>query len=69
MGLSRDVRVTSFGSLKLRNDIIQESTSYSEAAISLTGGRVDLGTASAPSGNTLNVNGAGPTAATACKAT
>jgi trimeric autotransporter adhesin len=33
------------GSLTLRNDIIQESTGYRDAAISVTGGTVDLGTA------------------------
>jgi uncharacterized delta-60 repeat protein len=47
------------GHLTLRNDIIQESTGFNDAAISITGGTVDLGTASDPGGNTLNVNGAG----------
>lgn len=47
------------GSLTIRNDTIQESTDYSDAAISVTGGTVDLGTASAPGGNTIIVNGAG----------
>jgi hypothetical protein len=47
------------GSLTLRDDVIQESTGYSDAAISVTGGTVDLGTAASPGGNKLNVNGAG----------
>jgi hypothetical protein len=47
------------GSLTLRNDLIQESTGYNDAAISVTGGKVDLGTAASSGGNTLNVNGTG----------
>ncbi|MGP0065797.1 MAG: Ig-like domain repeat protein [Isosphaeraceae bacterium] len=47
------------GSLIVRNSTIQESSGYAEAAISITGGTVDLGTASDPGGNTINVNGAG----------
>ena len=47
------------GSLKLRNVVIQESTSSSQAAIQITGGTVDLGTAADPGLNTLNVNGSG----------
>jgi uncharacterized delta-60 repeat protein len=47
------------GSLTLRNDLIQESTGYNRAAVRITGGTVDLGTAADPGGNTLNVNGAG----------
>ncbi len=47
------------GSLTLRDDVVQESTGFSDAAISVTGGTVDLGTASAPGGNTIIVNGAG----------
>jgi len=47
------------GSLTLRNDIVQESTGFADAAISITGGAVDLGTAASPGGNTLNVNGTG----------
>jgi uncharacterized delta-60 repeat protein len=48
------------GSLVLRNDTIQESTGYSDPAIALTGtGTVDLGTATDPGGNTINVNGSG----------
>jgi hypothetical protein len=48
------------GYLTLRNDIVQESTGYSDAAIAVSGGStVDLGTAAGPGGNTINVNGAG----------
>jgi hypothetical protein len=47
------------GHLTLRNAVIQESTGFADAAISVTGGTVDLGTAASPGGNTLNVNGAG----------
>jgi Right handed beta helix region len=47
------------GSLTLRNDIIQESSGFTDAAISITGGTVDLGTATDPGGNTINVNGSG----------
>jgi uncharacterized delta-60 repeat protein len=51
--------LVSGGSLTLRNDIIQESTGFSDAAISITGGTVDLGTTTSTGGNTINVNGAG----------
>jgi parallel beta-helix repeat protein len=47
------------GSLTLRNDIIQESSNFTDAAIAVTGGTVDLGTASSSGNNTLNVNGTG----------
>jgi hypothetical protein len=47
------------GNVTLRNDIIQESTGATEAAIAITGGTLDLGTASSPGDNTLNVNGSG----------
>jgi hypothetical protein len=47
------------GSLTLRNDIVQESTGGSDAAIALTGGTLDLGTADSPGNNTINVNGTG----------
>jgi ELWxxDGT repeat protein len=47
------------GSLILRNDTIQESTGYSDPAIEVAGGTVDLGTSTDTGGNTLNVNGAG----------
>jgi hypothetical protein len=47
------------GSLTLRNDIVQESTTATQAAIAISGGSVDLGTATSPGNNTLNVNGAG----------
>jgi hypothetical protein len=51
--------LVSGGSLTLRNDIIQESAAGNDAAISVTGGTVDLGTAASPGGNTINVNGTG----------
>jgi hypothetical protein len=47
------------GSLKLRNCIVQESTGFNQAAISVTGGTVNLGTTADPGGNTINVNGRG----------
>jgi ELWxxDGT repeat protein len=47
------------GSLILRSDTIQESTGYSDPAIEVTGGTVDLGMASDPGRNKLNVNGSG----------
>lgn len=47
------------GNLTLRNDTIQESTGATDAAISISGGTVDLGTAADPGGNTLNINGSG----------
>jgi uncharacterized delta-60 repeat protein len=46
------------GKLTLRNDIIQESTA-NNAAISVTGGTVDLGTPTSPGNDTINVNGSG----------
>jgi hypothetical protein len=47
------------GSLTLRNDVVQSSTGFSDPAIALTGGNLDLGTASSPGNNTINVNGSG----------
>src|SRR4029077_10261743 len=47
------------GSLTLRKDIVQESTGFTDAAIAITGGTVDLGTTSSPGHNTINVNGTG----------
>jgi hypothetical protein len=47
------------GSVTLRGDVVQESTGFSDAAIAISGGTLDLGTAASPGGNTLNVNGAG----------
>jgi hypothetical protein len=47
------------GSLTLRNCVVQESTGYSDPAIALTGGTVDLGTSASPGDNVINVNGAG----------
>src|SRR5262249_42106933 len=46
--------------LKLRNDVIQESTGFTDAAICITGGTLDLGMGTAdPGDNILNVNGLG----------
>jgi hypothetical protein len=47
------------GHLTLRNDVVQESTGYSEPAIQVSGGTLDLGTTASPGGNTINVNGSG----------
>jgi hypothetical protein len=47
------------GHLILRNDIVQESTAYNDAAIAVSGGSVDLGTVASPGGNTININGTG----------
>jgi hypothetical protein len=47
------------GSLTLRDDVVQESTGFTDAAISLTNGVLDLGTATSAGGNVLNVNGQG----------
>jgi predicted outer membrane repeat protein len=47
------------GNLTLRNDTVQESTGFTNAAIRMTGGSLDLGTSSSPGGNTLSINGAG----------
>jgi subtilase family serine protease len=51
--------LVSGGSLTLRNVTIQESTGFTDAAISLTGGSLDLGTATDLGHNILNVNGTG----------
>jgi hypothetical protein len=47
------------GSLTLRTSIVQESTGFNQAAILVTAGFVDLGTAADPGRNTFNINGAG----------
>lgn len=47
------------GSLTFRNSTIEESTVGSQAAITITGGSVDLGTTADAGGNTINVNGPG----------
>jgi uncharacterized delta-60 repeat protein len=47
------------GSLTLRNCVVQESSGFADAAVQVTGGSVDLGTAADPGHNTLNVNGPG----------
>jgi Ca2+-binding RTX toxin-like protein len=51
--------LVSGGSLTLRDVVIQESTGFTDAAISVTDGSVDLGTMASPGGNILNVNGPG----------
>jgi hypothetical protein len=51
--------LVSGGSLTLRNVVIEESTGFTDAAISITGGSLDLGTTTSSGGNTLNVNGTG----------
>jgi hypothetical protein len=51
--------LVSGGSLTLRSDVIQESTGSNQAAVQITGGTVDLGTATGHGLNTLNVNGPG----------
>ena len=47
------------GMLVLRNDTIQESTGFTDAAIAVTGGTVDLGTTASPGNNIINLNGTG----------
>lgn len=47
------------GTLTLRNSLIQETTGGTQAAIQVTGGTVDLGTAADPGGNTIEVRGPG----------
>src|SRR5205823_3735176 len=47
------------GSLTIRNDTIQESTGFANAAISITGGTLDLGTTANPGQNVVNINGTG----------
>src|SRR5262249_32249042 len=51
--------LVSGGSLALRNDVVQSSTGFADAAIAVSGGTVDLGSTSSPGNNILNVNGAG----------
>jgi hypothetical protein len=51
--------VVSDGSLTLRNVDIEGSNTGSQAAIDITGGNVDLGTADDPGGNTFDDNGTG----------
>ena len=51
--------VVNGGSLVVRDSTIEESTGYNQAAILVTGGSVNLGTAASPGGNVLNVNGSG----------
>jgi len=51
--------LVSDGSLTLRGDTVQESTGGNRPALLITGGTVDLGTATDPGNNTFNVNGPG----------
>ncbi len=47
------------GNVTLRNSTVQGTTSYSDAAIAVTGGTVDLGTAASPGNNTINAGNSG----------
>jgi hypothetical protein len=47
------------GSLTLRNDDIEESTGFADAAISITGGTVDLGRTGNSGNNIIDINGQG----------
>ena len=47
------------GHLIIRQSTIEESPGYSQAAVHIIGGSVDLGTAADPGGNTIIVHGAG----------
>ncbi len=51
-----DVSVENGGSLIVRGSTIDGSTVPGEAAISITGGTVDLGTSTSPGGNTINIS-------------
>ena len=51
--------LVSGGSLVVRGSTITETTGGSRAAVEVAGGRVDLGTADEPGGNTLTTDGAG----------
>jgi hypothetical protein len=51
--------VVTAGSLELRNDDIEESRGFTDAAVSVTGGILDLGTSTDPGNNTFNINGTG----------
>jgi hypothetical protein len=44
------------GSLALRDDDIEESTGFAQAAVAFAGGTLDLGTAGDPGNNILNLN-------------
>ena len=47
------------GTLTVRSSTINESTGYAQAAIAITGGTVDLGTAADPGQNVISTNGLG----------
>jgi hypothetical protein len=51
--------VVSGGNVTLRNVTIEGSSTASQAALLITGGTVDLGTAADPGGNTFDANGCG----------
>ena len=51
--------MVSGGNLTLRNVVIEETSTGSQAALDITGGSVDLGTAADPGGNTFNAHGQG----------
>jgi len=51
--------LVSGGALKLRQDVIQESTGGDQVALRVAGGSADLGTVADPGGNTLSLNGPG----------
>ncbi len=52
--------LVSGGSLTLTNDdVVQASTTFTQPAIAVTGGTVNLGTASSPGNNTLSVSSSG----------
>ena len=47
------------GNVTLRNVVIEESTMANQAALWITGGAVDLGTAASPGGNVFDAHGPG----------
>jgi uncharacterized delta-60 repeat protein len=47
------------GSLTLRDDTIQETAGYGDPAIFITGGTLDLGTATSPGGNAIDIHSGG----------
>ena len=51
--------VISGGNVTLRNVTIEESSTSDQAALLITGGTVDLGTAASPGGNTFDTHGRG----------
>src|SRR5207245_460813 len=47
------------GNLTLRNDVIEESADFNNAAVFITGGTADLGTSNSAGGNTFRISGDG----------